>query len=408
MRLTVPSYSKLATFTLLICALCGGFFFLTGSHIPKYVVLVLCFLTILASYIVHKAPDLNSYTRSYIEFFTPWAPWYFSVIVLVLFFDGVPESSEFFNALLIMFLIFGALYPQHFERKKVITYLAISLLIVSLAIDFQILTYGFSSGGSSVIGTNKNKVLGITSALTLCCFGTLLFEGHKYNQRIKLLLIASVVASLSSIILAQVRTGILPFLALIPFVCYLKRDNKKVVACAILVPFFLLAMSFVTGRMQQGFTDLQQYQTGVVYTSWGLRLELWKLAINAFEDAPIFGWGKEPYEAMVAAGHTIGIPNFTKLYHFHNDFFNALTAGGLFEVICWFSTLFLMARKSRNDPASLCLLLGVLSAGLVERYWFHHITLFAFVTLWTLLYISNSQFWPGKKQLDHKEEVPKS
>ena len=111
---------------------------------------------------------------------------------------------------------------------------------------------------------------------------------------------------------------------------------------------------------------------------------------------------------MVAAGHTIGIPNFTKLYHFHNDFFNALTAGGLFEVICWFSTLFLMARKSRNDPASLCLLLGVLSAGLVERYWFHRITLFAFVTLWTLLYISNSQFWPGKKQLDHKEEVPKS
>ena len=107
MRLTVLNYPRLATFTLLICALCGGFLFLTGSHIPKYIVLFFCFLTILASYLVHKAPDLNSYTRSYIEFFTPWAPWYFSVIVLVLFFDGVPESSEFFNALLIMFLIFG-------------------------------------------------------------------------------------------------------------------------------------------------------------------------------------------------------------------------------------------------------------------------------------------------------------
>lgn len=405
MRLTVPSYSKLATFTLLICALCGGFFFLTGSHIPKYVVLVLCFLTILASYIIHKAPDLNSYTRSYIEFFTPWAPWYFSVIVLVLFFDGVPESSEFFNALLIMLFIFGAMYPQQFSRTKVITYLSIALILVSLAIDIQILTYGFD--GSSVIGTNRNKVLGITSALTLCCFGTLIFEEEKYNRNCKFLLIVSIIVSISAIILSEVRTAIIPFLALIPFVCYFKRSNKKIIAYAILVPIFLLLMSFLMGRMQQGITDLQQYQTGVAYTSWGIRLELWKLAINAFGDAPFFGYGEDPYKGMVAAGHTIVFPNVTKIQHFHNDFFNALTAGGLFEVICWLSTLFLMAKKSRNDPASLCLLLGVLSAGLVERYWFHRITLFAFVTLWTLLYISNSQFWPSKKQLDHKEEASK-
>ncbi len=405
MRLTVPSYSKLATFTLLICALCGVFFFLTGSHIPKYVVLVLCFLTILASYIIHKAPDLNSYTRSYIEFFTPWAPWYFSVIVLVLFFDGVPESSEFFNALLIMLFIFGAMYPQQFSRTKVITYLSIALILVSLAIDIQILTYGFD--GSSVIGTNRNKVLGITSALTLCCFGTLIFEEEKYNRNCKFLLIVSIIVSISAIILSEVRTAIIPFLALIPFVCYFKRSNKKIIACAILVPAFLLVMSFMMGRMQQGITDLQQYQTGVTYTSWGIRLELWKLAINAFEDAPFFGWGKDPYAEMVSAGHTLTFPGFNKLYHFHNDFFNALAAGGLFHVLGWLCTLFLMIRKSRKDPASLCLLLGVLSAGLVERYWFHRITLFAFVTLWTLLYISNSQFWPDKKQLDHKEEVPK-
>lgn len=403
MRLTDPSYSKLATFTLLICALCGGFFFLTGSHIPKYVVFVLCFLTILASYIVNKAPDINSYTRSYIEFFTPWIPWYFSVTVLVLFFNGVPESSEFFNALLIMFFIFGAMYPQQFSRTKVITYLSIALILVSLAIDIQILTYGFDGG--SVIGTNRNKVLGITSALTLCCFGTLIFEGEKYNRNSRFLLIVSIIISISAIILSEVRTAIIPFLALIPFVFYFKRSNKKIIAYAILIPTFLLVMSFLMGRMQQGITDLQQYQTGVAYTSWGIRLELWKLAINAFEDAPFFGYGEDPYKGMVAVGHTIVFPNVTKIQHFHNDFFNALTAGGLFEVICWFSTLFLMVKKSRNDPASLCLLLGVLSAGLVERYWFHRITLFAFVTLWTLLYISNSQFWPGKKQLEHNDEV---
>ena len=141
MHLTVSNYSRLATFTLLICALCGGFLFLTGSHIPKYIVLVFCFLTIIASYIIKKAPDIHSYTRSYIEFFTPWIPWYFSVIVLVLFFKGIPESSEYFNAFLIMFFIFGALSTQRFSRTHVITYLAIALILVSLAVDIQIGNY---------------------------------------------------------------------------------------------------------------------------------------------------------------------------------------------------------------------------------------------------------------------------
>ena len=404
MHLTNSSYSKLAAFTLLICTLCGGFLFLTGSHIPKYVIFVFCFFTIISSYMVNQAPDLNSYVRSYIEFFTPWIPWYFSVVVLVLFFKGVPESSEFFNAFLIMFFIFGAMYPQRFSRAKVITYLAIALILVSLAVDIQILTYGFD--GNSVIGTNKNKVLGITSALAICCFGTLLFEGNKYNQKVRLLLLAGVITSISAITLAEVRTGIIPFLALVPFVCYFQRKNKKAIALVIVAAGCLLVLSFLTGRMQQGLVDLQQYNAGVTQTSWGLRLELWKLAIESFWDAPIFGWGEDPYKGMLAAGHSLG-SHVDKLYHFHNDFFNALTAGGLFEVVCWLTTLFLMAQKSRNDPASLCLLLGVLSAGLVERYWFHRITLFAFVTLWTLLYISNSQFWPSKKQLDHKEEVPK-
>ena len=400
MHLNYSNYLKLANFSLLICALCGGCFFLTGSHIPKYVIFVLCLLTILGAFFTSRKFDLNFYCKSYRDFFLPWLPWFFSVVILVVFFNGIPESSEFINAFLIMFFIFGALFPLNFTRSQVMTYLAIALLLVSLAVDIQILTMGFSPGGS-VIGTNKNKVLGISSALTICCLGSLLFEGEKYNKKNKLLITVSVIASMSAIILAEVRTAILPFLALIPFVCFFKRKDIKAIILVIALAVLLLALSFLTGRMQQGIVDLQQYETGVTMTSWGLRLEMWKLAFEAFWDAPFFGWGKEPYDAMAAAGHVMNIPNF-KFYHFHNDFVNALTAGGLFEVICWLTTIILMARKSWKDPAALCLLLGVLAAGLTERYWFHRITLFAFVTLWTLLYISDTFHWSENSSDNNK------
>lgn len=391
MQLNYAFYKKFVHFTLLICALCGGCFFLTGSHIPKYVVFVLCLLAMTGAFLTKEKLDLNFYIKSYRDFFIPWLPWLFSVIVLVLFFNGLPESSEFFNAFLIMFFVFGALFSHKFSRSQVMTYLAAALFLVSIAVVIQILTIGISPGGS-VIGTNKNKVLGISSALTICCLASLLFEGNKYSRNCKLLIVAAIIASMSAIIMAEVRTAILPFLALIPFVCIFKRKDIKAIVIVIAAAVVLLTLSFLTGRMQQGITDLQQYEAGVTITSWGLRLEMWKLAIEAFWDAPFFGWGKEPYDAMAASGHVMNIPDF-KFYHFHNDFFNALTAGGLFEVACWLLTIILMARKSWKDPAALCLLLGVLSAGLTERYWFHRITLFAFVTLWTLLYISNSHFW---------------
>ena len=88
--------------------------------------------------------------------------------------------------------------------------------------------------------------------------------------------------------------------------------------------------------------------------------------------------------------YLFGVKGF-RIYHFHNDFLNALTAGGLFEVFCWLTTIVLMLRKSLRDPASLCLLVGFLSVGLTERYWFHRLTLFSFVTIWSLLYLSKPQ-----------------
>ena len=105
-----------------------------------------------------------------------------------------------------MSVIFIAIYPNTPSRQFVIKSLSLSLLIACLAVCIQVVTYGFDGG--SVIGSNKNKVLGITSVLTACCVGSLLMEGQLYNKQEKILIVVSTIVSLTSIIVAEVRTAI--------------------------------------------------------------------------------------------------------------------------------------------------------------------------------------------------------
>lgn len=375
--------TKFTFFTLIVCALSAGFLFLTGSHIPKYLIIVFCLLT----FFFNLQENKNfGYFDGALDLFFPWLPWLVSTLILVIFFDGIPVSQEIFNSFLLMFCIFMAFCTTGYSRKQVIVCLALSLFIASLCIDIQILLYGLQN---DVIGTNKNKVLTLTSVLTVSCLGFLLSEGNNCDQKTKWLITISILTSVSAIILAQVRTGILPFLAVLPVICYFKRKNKVAIGVTIGIAITLLALSFMTGRMQQGFVDLQKYSEGNPVSSWGIRLELWKFALRGFEGAPFFGWGSDPYAAMTSAGYVLGI-KIEKLYHFHNDFLNMLATGGLFGVLGWLSTVALLAKKSLKDPAILYLLIGSLAVGLTEQFWFNRTTLFSLVTIWTLLYLSKN------------------
>ena len=144
--------SKFALFTLGVCALSAGFLFLTGSHVPKYLIFVLCLLTFIFNKQENNNPN-DCLFRSGLGFFTPWLPWLLSTVILVVFFQGIPASQDIFNAFLLMIFIFGAFCTKHYSRKLILTCLALSLLLVSLCIDIQILLNGLHK---EVIGTNKN------------------------------------------------------------------------------------------------------------------------------------------------------------------------------------------------------------------------------------------------------------
>ena len=150
----------------------------------------------------------------------------------------------------------------------------------------------------------------------------------------------------------------------------------------------MLVFFLLTGRLQQGVTDLVQYSHGNTNSSWGLRLEMWKMAVMTFPESPIYGWGDNAAETMEKAGIVPPLKEWF-IAHFHNDFLNALTMGGLIMAGGWVTTIICLIKNSYKDLPRLCSLASILAAGLVDRDWFDQDVLFPFVILWTLLYLTD-------------------
>ena len=146
---------------------------------------------------------------------------------------------------------------------------------------------------------------------------------------------------------------------------------------------------FLTGRMQQGISDLVQYSHGNTNSSWGLRLTMWKMAILAFPEAPIFGWGDDAAQAMESAGVVPPINDWF-VTHFHNDFLNGLTMGGLVMAGGWLCSLICLTKNSIKDLPRLCSLASIVAVGMADRDWFEQDVLVPFVILWTLMYLTRS------------------
>lgn len=364
---------------------CGLFLLPCCADIYKYFILLAAFLFTLFSY---KSWDFSTVRDGLICFFTPWIPWYLSIFLLI-FIYGIHGFSIYVNALFIMLLVFMVLQSYQLTRKQVITAFALNLLVLSLASIITVLFFGLSD---YILGINKNKLIGGASLLTSCCLMELIINSQNYSRKSLLLIALSVFLSLVAIVLTEVRTAILALIAIVPLAVFFKRQNRmKWFFILAVILGIVIALFIFSGRLQQGLNDLLNYQQGNSRTSWGLRIEFWKFAFQAFLAKPILGWGCQPFSDIVAAGIPFGIPDIKEVQHFHSDYFNILATGGLVGILCWLFSVLLLLKKSLHDPVRFILIIAILAIGLSERYWFYNQSvLFLFVSMWVLLHCSSS------------------
>ena len=375
----------------LFCALsCSLFLFSSNTNAFKYCILGLSFIALLCNF----RTQINfSSLKELLNGCFPWLPLFLSLLLLT-FIHGIHGYSIYINAFILYCLLFLTLNHHPIRREVVVIALAINVLVISSLALIYYFTFGIVDSG--LLGINKNKLIpGITLLMT-CCATELIINYKRYSTISLAIIILSILSNLLTIIVSEVRTALLPLFAFLPLLLiYKPRQRLQVLTLCLLMLFCMMLAFFFTGRMQQGLSDLENYQSGHLNTSWGIRLELWKFAIEAFLINPLYGWGAKAFDAITATGVIFSVPSF-KAQHFHSDFFNTLASGGIIGLCGWVMTIILLARAALKDPVRLTLLISSLAMGLCERFWFNNeSSLFVLLTAWLLLYFSENKHSPN-------------
>jgi O-antigen ligase len=160
------------------------------------------------------------------------------------------------------------------------------------------------------------------------------------------------------------------------------RKALALLALALMVSTYFIPQTGARERVDAGISDVQQYfNGGPSYTSVGIRLELWRSALQLIEHHPLLGASapkvRAEMEQLVAAGRAQ--PFVLDFDHFHNDILQTLVFGGVAGLLAWGATLvapFLFFRRQLqrgqhlNAPAlaGMLLVLSYFSFGLTEVF----------------------------------------
>lgn len=358
-----------------------------GASTFKYSIFALSIFSFLLAF--HKI-NWNDLAKEFKTYILPWLPWTLCVFILI-FVHGSRGLTQYINAFLLIALLFLGCTKYDIGRKSLVILLSSVLTILNLAIATFVFKYGLANG---VLGVNKNELMAVVAFITLGIACTLFTQSKNYKLAELTLMIIAVVSTLFTTIMTEVRNAILPYgAAFLAVLIFAPKNQKKTCFYFLLIFVGLIICSYLTGRLQTGLEDLKDYQEGHSYSSWGLRLEMWKMVLQGFPQAPLFGWGYGAPDAMEAAGILFPIREWHP-GHFHNDFFIALAGGGLTMAVGWIASLVLLIKNSFTDLPRLCCLTSILATGLAEQNWFEQNMLFPFVILWTLFCLTD----PARKK----------
>ncbi len=175
--------------------------------------------------------------------------------------------------------------------------------------------------------------LGMFSAvMCLVCFFVL------HNWKWKVLAIISMLSGVCLSILSESRGGWLALLiSLVTVFLFTRKSHPKstkaiyfLSAIILLVTAFLWEYLPIQQRIEELFSNLEQYFAGSVTTSIGYRLQFWKVSFSSFLDSPVFGAGIDTFhETWSKAIINNEATGSSKFFHAHNDYLMMLSQLGI-------------------------------------------------------------------------------
>ena len=376
-------YFYISEFLLLVLTISCYFGDIIGANNFKYSIFALSLVAIFFSYPTLKTQQFLQHLKIIV---LPWVPWVLGTVILM-FVHGTKDLTQYLNAVLLVILIFSSLYCFNLRRKTILLAFAFCLTAFDIAIVVYILKNGATT---NIIGANRNELFAVLTFINvgLASHFLLSIDSGNHDRFECLFLGFTILFTLAVTVMSEVRNAILAYGSCAGvFLLFGNKNNRKYCLFFGLIFIVLIALSFATGRMQSGIQDIQQLEAGNSYTSWGLRIEMWKMVLRGFPLAPLFGWGSDAPNAMLSAGVTF--PLDWEIAHFHNDFLIALATGGIVLAVAWSVSMVYLFSNSIKDLTRTCVLTSILSTGLVERNMFEQDMLFPFVIFWTLLCVTD-------------------
>lgn len=323
-----------------------------------------CFFVLLAMAIIFflqkkNWPYLVACYKDYPWFFTGLILWFLLIIsqmITMQLWSGrtIEVALRFLSGIIIFPFI--ACHPSSFLRRIEWGIIAGAIAaciyaIISVSVYFEERASNFFI--NSIMFGNISLLLGFWSLASLYWD----LDNNEFKENLK---IVAFFAGFYASILSGARGGwiAIPLLIFITINLFKDRNflNKRYmkVFFAGCVVLGIVSSSVIFSRVGQVVNDINFYKEGVVETSTGHRMQLWKGAITIFKEHPIFGAGKREFRQEIKnlANKGLIASEVTTYYHAHNEVLFMMAefgVAGLVVLLIFCFGFFIYFYKYRKD-----------------------------------------------------------
>ena len=263
----------------------------------------------------------------------------FSLVNTANFNEGLISINKLFSIVAVSLLAFIA-----FKKiKKPIVFLA-EIFIISLFIECSYLIVEFLFSDSSFTGISSNRNISSSSIIIKFIFLIFLMNSSSsFFNRIFLKILE--IIAIVSIVLLQSRLGLFSLILIYVLFFFIYEDKRKNLAVSLLIVFFSsisLSSSDGVKVIDKNYSILNLESD----ESLNQRLNFYSIALELFDQKPIFGHGigSWKYESLAykkSEDNTVLIPYYT-----HNDFLQILVETGIIGLGIYFVILFYLFNNA--------------------------------------------------------------
>lgn len=397
-RLTLPSLSRLCEVGFVII----GIIILFTQKISKYKSI---FIFIIASLVVQLSP------------------WLASFFIQMPAVDGFPSLDRLLK--LFIFIPAALIMSKNEQRIYYVWGCALLGFIIATLVDGHDWINGWR-GARVDFGIRNAQHTSLyfgASLIGLFCFYKKIISSQENKTQSYTLLTFWFLFSLLGLYITQTRAIFLALsittiatVLLLPFIISRKINWKAtfILIIAFAIPFNLIAKNIISARTESEMSVMNSIYNGdkenIEYTSIGVRVNTWLIAIEKIKERPVLGWGQSARSWVIDQSEKL--PEWVKkdFGHLHNYPLEVQLSYGIFGTI-WFITFYFYVFYhsysswiNKNEPNEIFCFASLfifyfLIANIFESY----------LSFWTGVYIFNlvcaGVFAAFLKDKEHKNTV---